>query len=49
MRYQLGAAATPPSASFDINASFAEFMRGEIARQGELAKLSGHAPLDPKR
>jgi tripartite-type tricarboxylate transporter receptor subunit TctC len=28
---------------------FAEFMRREIARQAELAKLSGHAPVDPKR
>jgi hypothetical protein len=24
-------------------------MRREIAQQAELAKLSGHAPLDPKR
>ena len=28
---------------------FAEFMRREMARQGELAKLSGHSPLDSKR
>lgn len=28
--------------------TFAEFMRREIARQAELAKLSGHAPLDRK-
>jgi tripartite-type tricarboxylate transporter receptor subunit TctC len=28
---------------------FAAFMRREIARQAELAKLSGHAPVDPKR
>jgi tripartite-type tricarboxylate transporter receptor subunit TctC len=28
---------------------FAEFMRGETARQAELAKLTGHAPLEPKR
>jgi tripartite-type tricarboxylate transporter receptor subunit TctC len=28
---------------------FAEFMRREIARQAELAKLSGHAPLEQKR
>ena len=28
---------------------FAEFMRREIARQAELAKLSGHAPVDQKR
>jgi tripartite-type tricarboxylate transporter receptor subunit TctC len=27
---------------------FAEFMRREIARQAELAKLSGHAPLQKK-
>jgi tripartite-type tricarboxylate transporter receptor subunit TctC len=26
--------------------NFAAFMRGEIAKQAELAKLSGHAPLD---
>jgi tripartite-type tricarboxylate transporter receptor subunit TctC len=29
--------------------SFAEFMRRETARQGELAKLSGHSPTEPKR
>ena len=29
-------------------AKFAEFMRREIARQAELAKLSGHAPLQQK-
>jgi tripartite-type tricarboxylate transporter receptor subunit TctC len=28
---------------------FAEFMRREMARQGELAKLSGHSPPEPKR
>jgi tripartite-type tricarboxylate transporter receptor subunit TctC len=28
---------------------FAEFMRRESARQAELAKLSGHSPLEPKR
>jgi tripartite-type tricarboxylate transporter receptor subunit TctC len=28
---------------------FAEFMHREIARQAELAKLSGHAPLEQKR
>jgi tripartite-type tricarboxylate transporter receptor subunit TctC len=28
---------------------FAEFMRRENARQAELAKLSGHSPLEPKR
>lgn len=28
---------------------FADFMRREIARQAELAKLSGHAPLGQKR
>jgi tripartite-type tricarboxylate transporter receptor subunit TctC len=27
---------------------FAEFMRRELARQAELAKLSGHSPLAPK-
>ena len=29
--------------------TFAEFMRVQTARQAELAKLSGHAPLEPKR
>jgi tripartite-type tricarboxylate transporter receptor subunit TctC len=29
--------------------NFAEFMRRENARQAELARLSGHAPLEPKR
>lgn len=28
---------------------FAELMRSERARQAELAKLSGHSPLEPKR
>src|ERR1700716_742810 len=28
---------------------FAEFMRRENVRQAELAKLSGHSPLEPKR
>jgi len=28
---------------------FADFMRREWARQAELAKLTGHAPLEPKR
>jgi tripartite-type tricarboxylate transporter receptor subunit TctC len=28
---------------------FAEFMRRENAKQAELARLSGHAPLEPKR
>jgi tripartite-type tricarboxylate transporter receptor subunit TctC len=28
---------------------FADFMRRETARQAELAKLSGHSPLEPKR
>ena len=28
---------------------FAEFMRRENARQAELAKLSGHSPLEPRR
>ena len=38
-----------PTPAENTPEKFAEFMRGEIARQGELAKLSGHAPLDPKR
>ena len=29
--------------------SFAEFMRREVSRQAELAKLSGHTPLESKR
>ena len=28
---------------------FAEFMRRENARQGELARVSGHSPMQPKR
>jgi tripartite-type tricarboxylate transporter receptor subunit TctC len=28
---------------------FADFMRRETVRQGELAKLSGYSPLEPKR
>jgi tripartite-type tricarboxylate transporter receptor subunit TctC len=28
---------------------FAAYMRTEMARQAELAKLSGHAPMEPKR
>ena len=28
---------------------FAEFMRRELARQAELARLTGHSPLEPKR
>ena len=28
---------------------FAAYMRREMARQAELAKLSGHAPMEPKR
>ena len=28
---------------------FAEFMRAQSVRQGELAKLSGYSPMEPKR
>jgi hypothetical protein len=28
---------------------FAAYMRQEMARQAELAKLSGHSPMEPKR
>jgi tripartite-type tricarboxylate transporter receptor subunit TctC len=40
---------TVPAPAENTPEKFAEFMRREIARQAELAKLSGHAPLDPKR
>jgi tripartite-type tricarboxylate transporter receptor subunit TctC len=40
---------TVPDPATNTPEKLAEFMRREIARQGELAKLSGHAPLDPKR
>jgi len=40
---------TVPTPAENTPEKFAEFMRREIAQQAELAKLSGHAPLDPKR
>jgi len=40
---------TVPTPGENTPEKFAEFMRREIAQQAELAKLSGHAPLDPKR
>ena len=40
---------TVPDPGANTPESFAAFMRREIARQAELAKLSGHAPVDPKR
>lgn len=40
---------TAPNPATNTPESFAAFMRREIARQAELAKLSGHAPVDMKR
>jgi tripartite-type tricarboxylate transporter receptor subunit TctC len=40
---------TVPTPAENTPAKFAEFMRREIVRQAELAKLSGHAPVDQKR
>ncbi|MBX9776391.1 MAG: tripartite tricarboxylate transporter substrate binding protein [Xanthobacteraceae bacterium] len=40
---------TVPNPGANTPESFAAFMRREIARQAELAKLSGHAPVDQKR
>jgi tripartite-type tricarboxylate transporter receptor subunit TctC len=40
---------TAPDPGANTPETFAAFMRREIARQAELAKLSGHAPVDPKR
>jgi tripartite-type tricarboxylate transporter receptor subunit TctC len=40
---------TVPAPADNTPDKFADFMRKEIARQAELAKLSGHAPVDQKR
>src|SRR5262245_29062540 len=40
---------TVPDPGANTPESFAAFMRREIARQAELAKLSGHAPVEQKR
>src|SRR5262245_7819983 len=40
---------TVPDPGENTPESFAAFMRREIARQAELAKLSGHAPVEQKR
>jgi tripartite-type tricarboxylate transporter receptor subunit TctC len=40
---------TVPAPADNTPEKFAGFMRQEIARQAELAKLSGHAPIDQKR
>jgi hypothetical protein len=40
---------TIPDPGANTPESFAAFMRREIARQAELAKLSGHTPVDQKR
>jgi tripartite-type tricarboxylate transporter receptor subunit TctC len=40
---------TVPAPADNTPEKFAEFMRREIARQAELAKLSGHAPVEQKR
>jgi tripartite-type tricarboxylate transporter receptor subunit TctC len=38
----------PPSAN-NAPANYAAFLRREMARQGELAKLTGHDPMTPKQ
>lgn len=40
---------TIPVATDNTPATFADFMRREMARQAELAKLTGHDPMAPKR
>jgi tripartite-type tricarboxylate transporter receptor subunit TctC len=40
---------TVPAPAENTPEKFGEFMRREIARQAELAKLSGHAPVEQKR
>jgi tripartite-type tricarboxylate transporter receptor subunit TctC len=40
---------TVPAPADNTPEKFAGFMRQEIARQAELAKLSGHEPIDQKR
>jgi len=40
---------TVPDPGANTPEAFAAFMRREIVRQAELAKLSGHAPVDQKR
>ena len=38
-----------PAASLNTPEGFAAFMRAELARQAELAKLAGHDPMAPKQ
>jgi tripartite-type tricarboxylate transporter receptor subunit TctC len=40
---------TIPAAADNTPANFAAFMRREMTRQGELAKLTGHDPMAPKQ
>lgn len=40
---------TIPAAADNTPEKFAEFMRTQSARQGELAKLTGHDPMAPKQ
>jgi tripartite-type tricarboxylate transporter receptor subunit TctC len=40
---------TIPAAAGNTPENFASFMRTEMARQAELAKLTGHDPMAPKR
>jgi tripartite-type tricarboxylate transporter receptor subunit TctC len=40
---------TIPAAADNTPANFAAFMRSEMTRQGELAKLTGHDPMAPKQ
>jgi hypothetical protein len=40
---------TIPAVADNTPANFAAFMRREMARQAELAKLTGHDPMAPKQ
>jgi len=40
---------TIPASANNTPANYAAFLRGEMARQGELAKLTGHDPMTPKQ
>ena len=40
---------TIPAAADNTPANYAAFLRREMTRQGELAKLTGHDPMTPKQ
>jgi hypothetical protein len=40
---------TVPDAASNTPANFAAYMRAEMARQAELARLTGHNPMAPKQ